>query len=98
MGLLLTSGRVSETPVSPGDGLEQGVLAKWFVQIHRLLDRGIETGEQFRGDDEERERVVGVVEPRLHVRFLRPVQGVLGPRAWLLLTRSDGHHDRSLER
>ncbi|CAB4759109.1 unannotated protein [freshwater metagenome] len=67
VGLLMPGRGVREPPVCAGDRLEQGVLSQRLVEVHRLLDAGVEPGEEFRGHDEERQRVVGVVEPCLDV-------------------------------
>ena len=89
---------VREPPIRAGDRLEQRVLSQRLVEVHRLLDGRIEAGKQFCRDDQECQRVVGVVEPCLDVGFLRPVQGVLDPGAGLLLAGADGHDDRRLVR
>ena len=39
--------------VGPGDGLQQGVVAKRFVEVHHLLDRSIESGQEHIAHDEE---------------------------------------------
>ena len=43
--------------VDPGDRLEQLGLLDRSIQVHGLLDRGIEAGEQHRLDDQEGQRV-----------------------------------------
>ena len=39
--------------VHPSDGLQQGVVAHGFVEIHRVEDRRVETGQQLLSHDED---------------------------------------------
>jgi len=57
VGLLLAEGAVS-----PADGLQEIMVFHRFVEIHRLQDRRIETGQQLAGDDDELQRVSRVAE------------------------------------
>ncbi|MCY4635210.1 MAG: hypothetical protein OXG04_12025, partial [Acidobacteria bacterium] len=49
--------------VHAGDGLEQRVLLERRVEIHDLLDRHVEAGEQHVAHDQDGQRVVPVLEP-----------------------------------
>ncbi len=52
-------------PVHPGDGLQQVVLPQLLVDVHHLLDRRVEAGQQHVADDQEGDagqRLVRVVE------------------------------------
>jgi hypothetical protein len=46
--------------VGARDGLQQGVVAHGFVEVHGLQDGRVEAGQQFGGDDEDLQRVVRV--------------------------------------
>ena len=59
-----------EAAVGAGDRLEQRVPAQRLVQVHDLLDRGVEAGEQLRGDDQESPAGRRVAEPLLDLRLL----------------------------
>ena len=49
--------------VHAGDGLQQGVLLERRVEIHDLLDRRVEAGEQHVAHDQHGQRIVVVLEP-----------------------------------
>ena len=59
MGLV---GRIDA--VGAGDRLQQRVLLQRLVEVLAVQDRRIEAGEQLRRDDDDLQRVGGVVEPR----------------------------------
>ncbi len=46
--------------VGARDGLQQGVVAHGLVEIQGLQDGRVEAGQQFGGDDQDLQRVVGV--------------------------------------
>jgi len=68
VAFLLAGLRGGVAPVGAGDGLEQRVLPQRPVQVHHLLDRSVEPGEQLGGDDQQGQRIVGVVELPLYLR------------------------------
>ena len=49
--------------VHAGDGLQQGVLLEGRVEIHDLLDRRVEPGEQHVAHDQHGQGIVTVLEP-----------------------------------
>ena len=48
--------------VGARDGLQQGVVAHRFVEVHGLQDGRVEAGQQLGGDDQDLQRVVRVAE------------------------------------
>ena len=58
VGLLVTEGAVYA-----GDGLQQGVLLEGRVEVHHLLDRRVEAGEQHVADHQHGQPVVAILEP-----------------------------------
>ena len=56
------AGLVAEHAVHAGDGLHQAVPAHRLIDVHRVHARGIEAGEPHVADDDELERVVGLLE------------------------------------
>ena len=77
-------------PVHAGDGLEQGVLLERRIEVHHLLDRRVEAGEQHVAHHQDGERVGVVLEP-----FDKPVLLVLAqvparqPRLVVVARRHD---------
>ena len=68
--------------VHAGDRLEEAVLPQRRVEVHDLLDRGVEAGEQHVADDQDRERVTALLEalhqPVLLLAGEMPVGEALG--------------------
>jgi len=92
VALVLPGPGVGEAAVGAGDGLEQGVPTQRLVQVHDLLDGGVEPGEQLRRHHQERQRVVLVVEPLLDPGLLVPGERVR--HVLLRLVRAGPHqHD-----
>jgi hypothetical protein len=60
-----------EDPVGAGDGLHQRVVAHRLVEIHRRAARRVEAGQPHGADEDQAQRVVGVLEllvqPRLRL-------------------------------
>ena len=54
---------VPERAVHAGDGRQQPVLLERLVEIHDLLDRRVETGQQHVAHHEDGQRVVPILEP-----------------------------------
>ena len=50
--------------VGAGDRLQQRVLLQRLVEVLAVQDRGVEAGEQLRRDDDDLQRIGGIVEPR----------------------------------
>lgn len=78
---------VREVLVGAADRLEQGVILQRFIEVQRLEDGCIETGEQLGRDDQKLQRRLGVVElldsffPALvfiNAPFLFELEGVVG--------------------
>ena len=61
-------------PVHAGDSLQQRVIAHRLVQIHRVEDRRIETGEQFFRDDQNFRPLAGLREILANLFLLLPFQ------------------------
>ena len=53
---------VLEDPVDPRDGLEQAVIAHRLVDVERVEHRRVEAGQPHVFDDDDAQRVVGVLE------------------------------------
>ena len=49
---------VGRGAVHAGDGLQQGVIGEFAIEIHHLADRGIKAGEEHVCHDQQRERVL----------------------------------------
>ena len=60
--------------VHQGDGLQQGVVAHRFVEIHRVEHRSVEAGEQFLGDDENLRHLVELAEALADLPLLLRVE------------------------
>ena len=89
VGLLVAGGAVH-----PGDGLEQRVLPERRVEIHDLLDRRVETGEQHVADDEDGQRVVRVLEALDQLVLLLLAQVPAGQALLVVVAR--GHDEGRL--
>lgn len=97
---------VPADPVHARDGLQQVVLAQPLVDVHYLLDRGVEAREQHVADDEKgdaREHLVGVlkIEGLAEVGDRIPTTGLLarhGDRRRLVGRVGRDHHDGLEER
>ncbi len=85
-------GLVRVDPVGAGDGLQEGVLLERLVQVLRVQDRGVEAGQQLRGDDDDLQRVGGVVEPRGDRFEVVPAGCPLRPLGRVVAGLA--HHDR----
>jgi hypothetical protein len=60
--------------VHPGDGLQQGMVAHRFVEIHGIEHGSVETGEQFLGDDENLGLLVELAEALADLPLLLRVE------------------------
>ena len=85
---------VPEGAVHAGDGLQQPMLLQRLIEIHDLLDRRVETGQQHVAHDQDRERIAPVLEPVDHPLLFVPGQMPL--REPLLVIVARRHDDGRL--
>ena len=71
--------------VHPRDGLQQGVLLQRRVQVHDLLDRRIEPGQQHVAHHKDRQRIAGLQESLDDVLALLLAGVVLDQRIVILV-------------
>ena len=85
---------VPERAVHAGDGLQQPVLLQRLVEIHDLLDRRVETGQQHVAHHQDGQRIVPILEPVDGLLLLVLAQMPL--RQALLVVVAGRHDDHRL--
>jgi hypothetical protein len=78
-------------PVHAGDGLKERVFLQRRVQVHHLLDRGVEAREEHVADDEDLERIVLLQEAGDQLLALVLARVVLHQPLGVLVRARDDH-------